>query len=68
MIEQVCRSCDSNRIETLERRGPGPVWGLFSAPVADGVACSSCGVKGDSLNDIADEIEIDDAILSRDLG
>jgi hypothetical protein len=36
--------------------------------VADGVACSSCGVEGDSVNEIADEIEIDDAILSRDLG
>ncbi|CAB4173020.1 hypothetical protein UFOVP1476_23 [uncultured Caudovirales phage] len=69
IVEQLCRSCDRvGGIEVNDRRSPGPLWSLFSSPSSPSASCRYCGVEGETAEEIAETIEIDDAILSRDLG
>ena len=69
IVEKLCRSCDRvGGIEVNDRRSPGPVWSFFSAPSSPSASCRYCGVEGETVEEIAETIEIDDAVLAGALG
>ncbi len=69
IVEQLCRSCDRvGGIEVNDHRSPGPLWSLFSPPSSPSASCRYCGAEGETIEEIAEAIEIDDVLLSGELG
>ena len=69
IVEQLCRSCDRvGGVEVNDRRSPGPIWSLFAPPAPPSASCRYCGAEGDTVEEIAETIEIDDAVLAGELG